>query len=139
MNSEKMQGSGRQGRAKNEIFNCKKMCKESCSAHCHTWVLQCPGEGLSRSLFWDEHQASADHKELDYTFVQIDSAFAYSAGTALLCSGYFHWQQTKGKPREPDIPDQSFLWCWAQGQLQECKLYLSKASGEESMCETAHI
>lgn len=138
MNNEKMQGSKRQWRAMNQIFNCNKMWKESCCAHCHTCTWECPIEELSRSLFWDEHQGSAGHKELNYGFVQIDSAFAHSVGAALPRSGCFHWQQAKGKPRENGIHDQSLLWCRAQGQLQECKLHPSKAWGK-SVCEATQL
>lgn len=146
MNNEKIQGSGRHRGVKNQMFNCNKVCKESCFAHCHIWTLEdsVPYEELSRSLFWHEIQASDCHEELKCDFVLLsqadrycpaDSAFAYRAGAAPPCSGYFHWQWAKGKPRETGrlcIPDRSFP---DAGHKGDCKSVNCALQGpQERVC-----
>lgn len=150
MNTEKIQGSRRQRRVKNQMFHCNKVCKESCSARCHIWTLEdsVADERISRSLFWHELQVSDSHEELNRDFVLLsqadrllvhlsstgDSTFAYRACAAPPCSGYFRWLWAKGKPRETGrlcIPEKSFPDAGHRGGLQECKFRSSRATGED--------
>lgn len=157
MNNEKIQGSGKQGRVKNQVFNCNMMCKESCSAHSHiwTWEESLPHEGLCRSLFWLESQASDGHEGLNYDFVLLsqadrlmvqlfcpaDSTSAYMASATPPRSGYFYWQRAKGNSVVTGrlcTPDQFIPDVGHRRWLQECKLHSSRATGE-CTCETTQL